>query len=236
MNIRLFLSSSLLLAVSIILASCDDGRIYPSYGGDKEGGLRSVVMKGEVMGCGAFYGTDYSVVLAAFSESNRFASITKTVGDGREEILLSNISGDATSVELCVINRLRERIFTLASLPLSPGQTGEVTFEIGKADASPFCVIEKGIFATTCSQCHGATGHAAAGLNLLPEQAYAMLVGCASTVIPDGTRVEPGEASASILWQALATDLSDSWAFSHSNLLTFEKTDFIESWINKGAE
>ncbi|MDE7108999.1 MAG: hypothetical protein K2O49_03385, partial [Muribaculaceae bacterium] len=97
-------------------------------------------------------------------------------------------------------------------------------------------VIETGVFATTCSQCHGATGHAAAGLDLLPEQAYAMLVGVSSTVIPDEMRVAPGDASASTLWQALATDISDAWAFSHSNLLTFEKTGFIESWINKGAE
>ena len=236
MDIRSFLYSTLLTAASLTLASCDDGRIYPSDGSETGGSGRSVVMKGEVTGCGDFYGTDYSVVLAAFCEGNRFASVTKTVSDGSEDVTLTNISGDAASVELCVINRLRERIFTLATLPLTSGQTGEITFEIGKADASPFNVIETGVFATTCSQCHGATGHAAAGLDLLPEQAYAMLVGVSSTVIPDEMRVAPGDASASTLWQALPTDISDASAFSHSYLPTFAKTGFKESWTYKCAE
>ena len=235
MKIRVW-SLSTLSACAALLSACDDGRIYPSSDSDSEGSGRSVVMKGSVVGCSDFYGADFSVVLAAFSEDNRFASVTKTVKNGDDDILLANIPKDATSVELCVINRLRERIFTLASLPLDGGASDEITFSVGTVDAAPFKVMENGIFMTTCSQCHGATGHAAAGLDLLPEEAYAMLVDTPSTVVEGEMRVKPGEASASTLWQALATGISDSWAFSHSNLLTFEKTDFIESWINKGAE
>lgn len=81
-----------------------------------------------------------------------------------------------------------------------------------------------------------ATGHSAASLNLTAGNAYDMLVGAPSTVVESATRVEPGNASASTLWEAVATDVSDGWAFAHRNLLVDNYIDFIEYWINSGAK
>ncbi|MDE6578053.1 MAG: hypothetical protein K2K58_07785 [Muribaculaceae bacterium] len=229
-----YIQALLMIASASFISSCDDGNIYPASGKDSGGKGLSVVMKGNITGNDAFYGTDYTLALAAFSEDNDFAVITKGVGQGEMEVTLSNIPAEAISVELCVINRLRERIFTLASLPLEDNTKETVSFDVGEIDASPYNVIATGVFAVSCSQCHGATGHAAAGLDLHPEEAYRMLVIVPSVIVEGEMRVKPGDASHSTLWQALATNISDSWAFSHSNLLTFEKTDFIETWINQG--
>lgn len=88
------------------------------------------------------------------------------------------------------------------------------------------------IFGKSCVQCHGATGNAAAGLDLRTEEAYRMLVGTASSVEDGVLRVNPGDAASSTLWRVVATDVSESWKFDHSNLLTYDQVGFIENWIN----
>ena len=226
----------LFLPLCLFISACDEGKIYPSdTAGDNASGF-SVVTHAEISGYSDFYGEDFSLVVAAFKEGNRFAAITKVITPEEKEVVLNNIPGDASTVELCVVNRLRERIFTLSSITVAQDTHENVQFDAGNVDASPFSLIERGVFDVSCARCHGASGHSAAGLNLLPEQAYSMLVDKASSVVEGEYRVMPGNAAKSTLWEALATDISDSWAFSHTNLLSSEKTDFIEYWINKGAE
>lgn len=222
----------LIAAASLSLTGCDDGRIYPSdtdLSGDK--GL-NVVMTGKISGAGNAYESGYSLALAAFNEGNEFAVVSKTVSDGSDAVELTNVSPAASSIELCVINSLRKRIMTLASISLTESSGNRVNFDIGEIDASPFSVIDREVFSTTCVQCHGAAGHAAASLDLQPGMAYRMLVGIPSTVIEGEIRVKPGDAAASTLWQAVATDVSSAWSFHHNNLLTSDQSGFIESWIN----
>lgn len=226
----------LILPLSLFISACDEGKIYPSgLSGDTASGL-SVVTHARISGYSDFYGEDYSLVVAAFSEGSRFAAMTKAIVPEEEEIMLNNIRADVSSVEICVVNRLRERIFTIASIPIANAAQECIQFEAGNIDANPFSLIEREIFDVSCARCHGASGHSAAGLNLLREKAYSMLVDKASSVVEGRCRVLPGDAPNSTLWEALATDISDSWAFSHTNLLSSEKTDFIEYWINRGAE
>lgn len=220
------------IAVTAIATGCDDGKIYPSdvdFSGDN--GI-SVVMTGTITGAGNSYESGYTLALAAFNEGNEFAVASKTVGDGSETVELTNVSPTVNSVELCVINSLRKRILTLASVDVDVSAGDRVTFDIGNVDASPFSAINREIFSTTCVQCHGATGHAAAGLDLQPDKAYEMLVNVPSTVVDGLKRVVPGDAGASTLWQAVATDASSSWSFHHNNLLTSDQSAFIENWIN----
>ena len=224
------------IAATVIATGCDDGKIYPSdtdLSGDN--GI-SVVMTGTISGVGNSYDSGYTLALAAFKEGNEFAVVSKTVGDGSEAIELTNVSPSVSSIELCVINSLRKRIMTLASMALEGAPGDRVNFDVGDVDASPFSVINREIFSTTCVQCHGATGHAAAGLDLQPDLAYRMLVGVPSGVVEGEMRVKPGDANASVLWQAVATDVSSTWSFHHNNLLTPEQAGFIENWINTSKD
>ena len=181
------------MGLASILGSCDEGKIYPSETDSGNEGF-SVVMTGNVVGS-SDYGSGYSLALAVFEEGSDFAEISKRV-DGEEEnskdVELSNVNIKEGTAELCVINSLRKRVITFASLPVSGVKSGEtITFNVGDVDVSQYGTIADRIFATTCIQCHGATGHSAAGLDLNREQAYAMLVDVASVVEPGKMRVAP---------------------------------------------
>lgn len=216
--------------IPFAFAGCDDGKIYPEETEGNSTGL-TVVMKGDISGAGNFYGDGFALTLSAFEDGNDYAVISKTVSDGNSDVTLSNIPARANTVELCVINSLRKRVMRLASLSVEDTPDREMVFNVGEVDASPFNVIGECVFATTCVQCHGATGKAAAGLDLLPEKAYSMLVDVPSTVVEGEMRVRPGEPDVSTLWQAVATPLSESWKYDHKNLLTIDCQKFIEEWI-----
>lgn len=219
----------------ILLGGCDEGKIYPSEN-DGTGWGYNVVMTGNFKGS-AEYGSGYSLVLAVFGEGNDFAEISKGVGVGSEKIELSNVTVSQGTVELCVVNSLRKRVLTLAIMQVHNPSRGETLhFDVGEVDVSGFGIIADRIFATTCLQCHGGTSHAAAGLDLNREKAWAMLVNVPSRVVEGIMRVEPGAPRRSTLWEAVATDVSAGWSFNHSNLLPSEQSGFIEKWIEKGAE
>ena len=222
--------------LTLLVSGCDEGKIYPSEQTGSNEGV-TVRMTGRVSGITDFYGSGYSIALAVFSGDSDFAEVSKNIDGSGEEVTLSNAAVTVGKTELCVLNTLRKRVFTLVEGPEITGDGGEIiTFDIGDADASPFNVINEKVFATTCIQCHGGTGHSAAGLNLDREKAYSMLVGIESTVEEGMLRVDPGYPSGSTLWEAIATDVSAGWSFSHSNLLEPERIGFITNWIEKGAE
>jgi hypothetical protein len=219
----------------LLTVGCDDGPIRDDGGSLGPASGTTVNLTCTIEGCGEYAADNrYSVAIAAFREGDNFAVVSKPLSEGENVISLANIPADAAMAEVCIINRLRERVFTFASLPLNGEEV--VDFDPGTLSTGMFRAIDSKIFATSCTQCHGATGHSAAGLNLTSAEAYGMLVGVPSTVIEGEERVKPGDASASTLWQAVATDISDGWAFAHRNLLTDTHIDFIEHWINSGAQ
>lgn len=222
------------LVANMLSGGCDEGKIYPDVQETEANGL-SVSVKGSFEGCGGYENSDYGIVVAAFKEGDDFAVISKPLTDGSDDIELKNIDTSVSTVEICVISRLRERIITIASMDIDPSDGPDFTFNVGELDVAPFSIINDNIFTTSCVQCHGATGVSAASLNLLAAEAYRNLVNVPSTVIDGEMRVLPGDATASTLWQIVATDISETMKFDHSNLLTPEKSGFIEEWINRGA-
>ncbi|MDE5791522.1 MAG: hypothetical protein K2H96_09890 [Muribaculaceae bacterium] len=224
--------------MGLLFCSCDEGKIYPSENnGDGDG--FTVVLSGNITGTEGYAGTGYAPVLAVFEEGSDFAEVSKAVETGDSKVEINNVKVEEGSAELCVINTLRKRVLTLASVDISKSSAengGVVRFEVGDVNVSPFESISSRIFSTTCIQCHGGTSHSAAGLNLSREQAYSMLVNVPSAVEEGMFRVKPEELTKSTLWEAVATDASAHWSFNHSNLLTVEESGFISNWIEKGAE
>lgn len=223
------------LLAAMMAAGCDEGKIYPDERESTEKGL-TLTLTGTFEGCAGYENSDYGIVVAAFREGEDFAVVSRPLADGDNELTLKNIDASVSSAEICVISRLRERIVTIASMPIVASESREVHFDAGRMDVRPFFIINHNILATSCVQCHGATGTSAATLNLTATESYRNLVNAPSTVMKGEVRVQPGDASASTLWQALATDMSESWKFDHSNLLTPEKSGFIKEWIDNGAD
>ena len=226
---------SIWLLATMALTACDDGKIYPDNSTIESTGF-TLTLKGELTGCSQYDGTNFTVALAAFEEDNDFAVVSKNLFDGTDDVTVTNVDRKVSTVEICVINKLRKRVFTLASETVDGSAANDVIFNVGEVNVSMFKAISSDIFAKTCLQCHGGTGTAAAGLDLSPEKAYADLVNVPSKVVEGEMIVAPGDASASTLWQIVATDISDTWSFDHSNLLTTDRSSFIETWINNGAD
>lgn len=225
------------LALMTAVTSCDEGKIYPDNTVSEAGGT-SVRLTAALKGADT-WGAGYRLAIAGFSENDEYAVISKNIdgGDGEIDVTLSGIGQDVTSVELCVLDGLRRRVATLAATGVTGGQQSSVSFDAGEVDAGMFSVIQRDVFSTTCANCHGASSHAAAGLYLTDGQSYGSLVGVESTVVSGGTRVRPGDASSSVLYQALSTDMSAVWHYDHSVEIPSESTlAMIKSWIDGGAK
>lgn len=219
-----------LMAALCMTSSCDDGRIYDEAPEQSASGGTTVRFSGELDGASG-YPQGYTVALAGFTDGSDYAEISKNLSDGQIDMTLSGVGADVTRVEVCLLNSIRKRIVTFASTEVAP-DAGIIDFDAGRLAVDHHAAIEQGVFAQSCERCHGAGGHAAAGLSLLRGESYASLVGVDSEVMPGMKRVAPGDADRSTLWLAVGTEESDSWAFSHRGILDADRRELILSWIN----
>lgn len=221
-----------LLAATLLLpicGACDDGRIYDEDNASASRQGSTVRFSGTLSGT-TDQASGYTVALAGFLPDSEYAEISKNLTDGVQDFTLSGIPAGVTSVEVCLLNSIRKRVVTFASIRIEEG--ADITgFDAGEIAASQFDAIQEGVFTPSCERCHGAGGHAAAGLSLLLGESRDQLVGVPSRVMDGLMRVSPGHPEESTLWLAVGSGESDSWAFSHRELLTPERRELILSWI-----
>ncbi len=218
-------------ALSVMLAGCDDGRIYDEDNGSGERDGLTVRFSADLTGT-AELGAGYTVALAGFTADGEYAEISKNLTDGSQDVTLAGVPADVERVEVCLLNSIRKRIVTFAAVDVAPGDE-IISFDAGTLAVSDFDAIQEGIFTPSCERCHGAGGHAAAGLSLLLGQSREALLNVESTVMPGKMRVSPGNPEESTLWLAVGSGESDEWAFSHRELLTPDRRDLILSWISR---
>lgn len=224
----------ILTAVILSLSSCDEGWIYPDdVVQAEEGGAAH--FSGLVTGADS-WSSGYTLALAGFADGNEYALISKnidaSISDGRCDVTLSGIPGDVNTIELCAIDRLRRRVATFVSANYNP-QSGTLQIDADALDISMSSAIQTEIFNTTCTQCHGATGHAAAGLDLLAGNSLENLISVPSRKIPGTDRVTPGKSGESELYLILTTNISAEWNYDHSvEVVRQEKLDLIRNWID----
>ncbi len=220
------------------LASCDEGRIFnENMVQTEEGG--TACFSGEVTGTDT-WSPGYTLALAGFEDGNDYALISKnietSVREGVYDVTLSGIPSNVSTIELCALDRLRRRVATFLSTEYSL-QEGVLQINADGVDISMSTAIQNEIFNTTCIQCHGSTGHSAAGLDLLEYNSFANLISVPSRKMPGIDRVSPGESSESELFLILDTDISADWNYDHSvEVVRQEKLDLIRNWIDNGAK
>ena len=220
--------------IAAAAVACDDGRIYDDAaqagGGEATATVR---FSGRVAGLDSWTG-GYTVAVAGFGDSD-YAEVAKAVTAG--ELEMGGITGDIRSVELCVINRLRKRVATFASVGTAKGSDGYIHLDAGDVDAGMYAAVQTAVFDAACVQCHGGSNHSAASLNLTAPGSREALVDCGSVKEPGMMRVVPGDASASVLWRALATDMSDDWAYRHHTIISnTTSVSLVKDWIDAGAK
>ncbi len=224
------------LALSLLagggLTACDDGPVYENTTSETGDDNRTATVEGTFIGWDGW--TDgYSVVLAGFEDDNDYAVISKPVTASEGGLTLSQIPESVTTVALCVINRLRQRVATFEEMEFTQ-QTA--TMNVGTLNVGMYHCIQQSVFNTTCAHCHGGSNFAAAGLNLTEGKSYDALVNHASKKVEGGTLVKPGDAEGSVLPQVLGSQLTATWGYDHSKeVLNSLVLDLIDSWINAGA-
>lgn len=227
-----------LLLFMPLLAACDEGDIpdkAPVL--DSEGRAAKVSM--HLTGA-ASWPTGYTVAIAAFSNDSEYAKYVKGVSSASDEYTAYNIPDDVNTLEICVVNTLRGRVATFATMDISQ-ITDTIRFDAGEINASMFQTIQDNIFTKRCAACHGgSSGHAAANLYLNEGRSYESLVGHASTVVEGMTRVVAGSSSESELYQVLTTTLTNDWNRPHSNFMSSDddiaNLTLIKDWIDNGAK
>lgn len=221
----------------LILTACDDGRIYREEVFNTEG--RAAKLTGTLTGM-ENWPSGYSIAIAGFVEGDDYAVISRalTEVDGPVSVTMTNIGDEVTSIQLCVLDRLRRHVMTFYEADVE-GIRDTIRMEIGTMNVSMLNAIQQSYFSTTCANCHGASNRAAAGLYLTEGQSYGAIVGQPSTKVEDKLIVEPGNADNSVLHMVLNQQSVEGISMDHRDLVS-EKNEqsilpLIDAWINNGA-
>lgn len=228
-----------LLALFVCLTACDDGRIYSNVDVDTRG--RSAKLTGTISGL-SDWADDYYVAVAGFEDGSEYAAISKKVkadNEGNVNLTLTNIPDDVTSVQLCVLDRLRRHVITLQEAEIG-GIRDTIRMSVAQLDASMFGTIQAKFLNTTCINCHGASNHSAAGLNLTEGHAFADIVNVDSKRVSGHKIVAPGDDANSVLHQVLNQESVAGVGMNHFDLVSETQSKYIlpliDSWINNGAK
>lgn len=243
MRKNVFVRIAMMLVAVPVLVGCDEGDISETAVMDRADS-RSAHLAASLSGVDT-WSAGYSVALAGFANGSDYALISKDVGTGHGEdgtaydVTLSGIPAGVTTVELCVINRLRQRVAQICTvdLPAAAGSGAVVELPEGFYDCSIAAAVQTSIFDPTCAQCHGGAGNAAAGLYLTGGRSRESLVDVPSVKIDGAVRLVPGHSNGSLLYLILSTSESASWSYDHSvEVVDPVKLDLIKDWIDGGAK
>ena len=131
-------------------------------------------------------------MVAAFDATSPYALITKNLtAEGNTELTMNAIPQEATTVELCVIDRLRQRVVTIEATEANatPGDT--IKMDVGTIDVGMLAQLQHNVFTPRCAGCHGLSSYAAAGVNLTERKTYGNIVGRSSRRSEGKSIVEP---------------------------------------------
>lgn len=222
------------LLALLTLTACDEGDIIDSD--------NSVTTEGKIATLSATltgldsWSSQYSIVLAGFAEGGTYAVVQKKLQatDGEPFATdLSLTSDDIATIELCATNRLRERVVTFASVPVSQLEGDTIRLEAGSVDVGMYKAIQDLVFTGTCARCHGLGATPAGSLTLVEGQSYDQLVNHPARLPENGLRVVPGNADESLLHKVIHGDPDAGVRFDHANMIK-ETTSIalIDNWIN----
>ena len=220
------------------ITSCDDGRIYEKTETLSEEG-RTLRMSGRISGINK-WPDGYSVVVAGFSDESEYAVVTKTipaVENDEIQVTMTGVSDKVTTIELCVINRLRKRVISFRSMDDLTAVDDTILMDVGTVDAGMYHGIQEKVFNTTCAHCHGGGSSAAGNLYLTEGKSYEALVHHPSKKVDGMLLVKLGSAQESVLHTLLNTTISSTWGYDHSKeILSSPILTLIDDWINNGAQ
>lgn len=224
----------------MLVTGCDDGRIYPDDNPVTEREGRVTKLTGTIIGQDT-WAEGYDVVVAAFDNESDYALTAKNVPAEQRQVsmTMNAIPTEAKTVELCIINRLRQRVATIkkADISTSDDPNDTIFIDAGTIDVGMLTAIQDNVLTPRCATCHGGSSTAAAGIHLTAGNTYDNIVGKPSHRVEGNNIVEPGNSAESVLYMMLNTGISSSWGYDHGNAdLSDEWKNIITKWIDNGAK
>ena len=184
----------------------------------------------------------YLLLLAYITscDDGRIYEKTETLSEeGRTLKMSGKINGisDRTTIELCVINKLRKRVISFQSMDDLTAVDDTILMDVGTVNVGMYHGIQEKVFNTTCAHCHGGSSSAAANLYLTEGKSYEALVNRPSKKVDGMLLVKPGSAQESVLHTLLNTTISSTWGYDHSKeIVSSPILTLIDDWINNGAQ
>lgn len=233
-----YIFAALMMLCLTGLTACDDGRIYKEQKFDSIG--RAAKLTGTLTGM-QNWPSSYSLAVAGFVEGDEYAVFSRTLTktDGDVSVVVTNIDDKVTSIQFCLLDRLRRHVITFYEAE-TEGVRDTVRLDVGKLDVSMYNVIQQNYFNTTCANCHGASNRVAADLYLTEGKSYGALVNADSRRVEGMKLVEPGNAEASVLHMVLHQESVEGISMNHFDLVSESSgtniLPIIDTWINNGAK
>lgn len=232
------------LILPLIFAACDSGDIAETAYYSSDTG-QTVKLTAVLTGTDAWEEGDYAIALAGFRDGSNYAVMQHTLPVSAAEaapatLELNNLTGQVSTVEFALTDRLRQRIVTLRSITLAdyPDTQDTIRMDLGNIDVSPFSCLQRGILDKACIQCHGGNGHMAGSLDLKAGHSWNNLVNVRSALL-DEWRVKGGDADSSLIWKILNEGGENMLHYNHTEVLSSqfkenldEVKKFIADWIN----
>lgn len=240
--IRIIYIMCMAMSALTLCAACDDGRI-PEKERDMTEKGRVATLEADITDAGS-WAKGYTLALAGFTDDGTYAEISKDIkpdANGHVYMTLPGIPDDVTKLEVCVINSIRKRVVTLYTTAATTDGDTILIKPDATIKAGMLAAIQASLFDKQCAHCHSGSAWAAS-LNLNDGKSYAELVNVASAKVPGKMRVTPGDADASVLYEALATNMSSpddgNWKHDHSNIMVTDRTglQLLKDWIDNGAK
>lgn len=236
-----FASYIAMLATAAVLSACDEGNIYPETSGIDRGGATAKFV-GYIANADS-WPSQYTLSIAAFSDDSDYAKTAKNISvddDGYASVTLTGIDVSYATVEVCVISKLRARVYTFLSVELSEYQEGDtICFEPSEAiETDMFDCVQSVVFENNCTRCHGGNGYYAGDLNLTEGNSYSALVNVASTRDADGALlVVPSYPDSSYLYRVICGEEDEVLGMTHYDILSndYVATQLVKNWISAGA-
>lgn len=220
------------LAVALASVSCDSGDIYPDDTPDSGGTTAYANVGFDNL---AAWPTAYSVVIAAFADGNDYPLVSKAIakpsGTAAEAVTLPAIPDGADYVSICLLRKNRQLLYSFRSQRTATVEDESIVMPDMTIDLLEYGRIQSQVFAN-CTQCHGGSSEAAAGLYLTPERSYDALVGVRSAIADDMPLVSAGHPEDSFLVDVLRGDGRVHFNHTNGTLSNDEEdTELIETWI-----
>lgn len=239
-----------LIMAALCLSACDSGDIEEKSVNIQSSG-RTVKLTTTLTGTQALRDAGYNLALAGFESENSHAVMQRTIPASDEaqdvELVMSNITSNISTIELCITNSLRRRYLSLHTIQMSAYEntspTDTIYMRLEEMDVSLMGALQEGVFDKACIMCHGGNGRSAAQLNLTQGQAYDNLVNQNSTTTAGYKRVKSGDADNSLLTLILNEGGENMLRYNHTEVLSSqfkenvnEVRQLLRQWIGSLEE